>query len=40
MLIPVKKILLAGTSGDTLVSVQNGLNAVPAPGPDWRSRSG
>jgi hypothetical protein len=25
-LIPVKKILLAGTSGDTLVSVQNGLN--------------
>jgi Family of unknown function (DUF6049) len=25
-LIPVKKILLAGTSGDTLASVQNGLN--------------
>ena len=25
-LIPVKKILLAGTSGDTLVSVQNGLD--------------
>ena len=25
-LIPVRKILLAGTSGDTLVSVQNGLN--------------
>jgi Family of unknown function (DUF6049) len=26
LLIPVKKILLAGTSGDTPVSVQNGLN--------------
>jgi hypothetical protein len=26
VLIPVKKILLAGTSGTTLVSVQNGLN--------------
>jgi hypothetical protein len=33
-LIPVKKILLAGTSGDTLVSVQNGLNQsyLPPPG--------
>jgi hypothetical protein len=37
MLIPVKKILLAGESGDTLVSVQNGLSHqkipyLPAPG--------
>jgi hypothetical protein len=34
VLIPVKKILLAGTSGDTLVSVQNGLNVfyLPSPG--------
>jgi Family of unknown function (DUF6049) len=34
VLIPVKKILLAGTSGDTLVSVQNGLNLfyLPPPG--------
>jgi Family of unknown function (DUF6049) len=34
ILIPVRKILLAGTSGDTLVSVQNGLNVfyLPPPG--------
>ena len=37
VLIPVKKILLAGESGDTLVSVQNGLSHqklpyLPAPG--------
>jgi hypothetical protein len=34
VLIPVRKILLAGTSGDTLVSVQNGLNLfyLPQPG--------
>jgi hypothetical protein len=37
VLIPVKKILLAGTSGDTLASVQNGLSQkdlpyLPAPG--------
>jgi hypothetical protein len=34
VLIPVKKILLAGTSGDTLASVQNGLNQdyLPAHG--------
>jgi Family of unknown function (DUF6049) len=37
MLIPVKKILLAGTSGDTLASVQNGLSHqnlpyLPTPG--------
>jgi hypothetical protein len=36
-LIPVRKILLAGTSGDTLVSVQNGLSHqnlpyLPSPG--------
>ena len=31
VLIPVKKILLAGTSGDTLVSVQNGLSTSPLP---------
>jgi hypothetical protein len=33
-LIPVRKILLAGTSGDTLASVQNRLNLpyLPAPG--------
>jgi Family of unknown function (DUF6049) len=37
MLIPVRKILLAGTSGDTLASVQNGLSYqnfpyLPSPG--------
>ena len=32
VLIPVKKILLAGTSGDTLVSVQNGLDQFYLPG--------
>jgi hypothetical protein len=31
-LIPVKKILLAGTSGDTLASVQNGLDQFYLPG--------
>jgi hypothetical protein len=31
-LIPVRKILLAGTSGDTLVSVQNGLDQFYLPG--------
>ena len=31
-LIPVRKILLAGTSGDTLVSVQNGLDQPYLPG--------
>jgi Family of unknown function (DUF6049) len=33
LLIPVRKILLAGTSGDTLVSVQNGLNPAYPPYP-------
>jgi hypothetical protein len=32
VLIPVKKILLAGTSGDTLASVQNGLDQFYLPG--------
>jgi hypothetical protein len=32
VLIPVKKILLAGTSGDTLASVQNGLDQPYLPG--------
>jgi hypothetical protein len=32
VLIPVKKILLAGTSGDTLASVQNGLKQSYLPG--------
>ena len=40
VLIPVKKILLAGTSGATLASVQNGLNQFYLPYTDWRSRSG
>ena len=31
-LIPVRKILLAGTSGDTLISVQNGLDQFYLPG--------
>jgi len=31
VLIPVKKILLAGTSGDTLASVQNGLSHLDLP---------
>jgi hypothetical protein len=31
LLIPAKKILLAGESGDTLVSVENGMNSLPLP---------
>jgi hypothetical protein len=31
LFIPAKKILLAGASGSTLVSVQNGLNSLPLP---------